>query len=314
LVSFKRPKDISIEELSGLAKDSQIMKITSPLKPLFAVFTLGTALSMVAGYGALVINYNFEGTGASVANGGSLGSAADLATYNATDTPTNLRTTPGTGVGGSGSAIDFVSTPNASGPYGITSGPVSLNITTGFTISGWLDMATWSSGASVFRNNAGNFGMNLLLNAPSTQPTMQLTLGSGTASTNIAANANSFSGATSEGWVFFAITWDGSTVTFYRGDDKTSSSLSVVGSGSYSAGVANNTTSAFALGNTTGATNDRPLNGLMDDFRVYNNYLDVTAVNGVRLSAIPEPSQMALLGLGAVSCLVMARGRRRLSA
>lgn len=286
------------------------MKITFPLKSIVSLLVVSCSTIPALSHGALLMDYTFDGSGTTVANGGTLGSAADLATFNATNQPTDLRTADGTGVGGIGKAIKFVNTPNTAGPYGYTSGPVSLNIVSGFTISGWLDMSSWTSASSVFRGRNGNAGMNLLI---LDNDRLQLEIGSGSASTNVRSDLGAYGGAVDEGWMFFAITWDGSTVTFYRGDDEIGSSLSVVGSIAYSAAVADNTTTAFALGNlrTSNADKDRPLNGLMDDFHIYNNFLDASQVNDVRLSAVPEPGQVSLLILGLTGCMLIARKRRQ---
>lgn len=280
------------------------MKINVFPKSFAHFFAIAFAVIAMPAHGALIMQYTFEGSGTSLTNEGTLGSSANLGTFNSTDQPADLRTASGTGVGGVGQAGNFLATPNTAGPYGITSGAVALNITTGFTISGWLDMATWTSASSVFRNQSGNAGMSLLVNS---NDRLQLQLGSGSGSTNLNPTNGAYAGAVDEGWMFFAITWDGSTVTFYRGDDELASSLSVVGTSAYTAGVANNASTAFALGNTAAATNDRPLNGLMDDFRIYNNFLNASEVNAVRLSAVPEPSQVSLLLAALAGCILFAK-------
>lgn len=264
--------------------------------------------------GSLVVHYTFEQTGTSITNAGTLGASANLATFNAVDVSTDLITADGTGVGGNGRAVNFVGTPNAAGPYGITAGSISLNLTNGFVISGWLDMASWNSGASVFRNNDGTSGPMLLISGNSTSSSMTVSLGNGTANTPLSSNTDAYNGAVGEGWMFFAVAWDGSTITFYRGDDDVASLLSAVGTASYTDTIANPPVTQFALGNTPAAANNRPLNGLMDDFRIYDNYLDATAINDVRVEAIPEPSQVALIMAGLAVCLVVVARKRRQSA
>lgn len=277
------------------------MKINFPLQSALAILAAGYVTS--SAHGALVLHYNFEGSGTTVANLGSLGSTGNLTTYNASDVATDLRTASGTGVNGSGQAINLVSTPNAAGPYGITSGTVSLDLTSAFTISGWLNMSSWTSGTSVFRNNSGTdpsaVGINLLLTS-SGGNNLQLGVNNGAAAN---FTTTSYGGTTGQ-WMFFAITWDGSTITFYRGD---SSSLSSGETFAYTGGVANNLVNAFALGNTQAAANNRPLNGLMDDFRIYDNSFDATGINAIRLAAIPEPSQALLLLGGLGFCLLASR-------
>lgn len=283
------------------------MKNSIPLKLLVFSFIISCAGWLVPANASLLIQYSFEGSGTSVANGGTLGSAANLNTFNAADQATSLYTASGTGVDGVGKAINFVSTPNAAGPYGITSAPINLSITTGFTISGWLDMTTWTTGASVFRDAGTTTGINLLL---STGNSLTLALGNGSGNTNIVANTDAYINATTEGWVFFAITWDGSNVQFYRGDTDPTSTLSLVGTTAYTSTVADNVSSAFVLGNTPAAANNRPLNGLMDDFRIYNNFLDESAVNALRLSAVPEPSAISLLMGSLITGLALVRRRK----
>jgi hypothetical protein len=102
-------------------------------------------------------------------------------------------------------------------------------------------------------------------------------------------------------WTFFAISYDGGTVDntlFYRGTEITASSLYYTGHASAQPIVDFNGASSLSkvfIGNRQ--DRNRPFDGYIDDIRFYSDVLDATQIEGVRLSAVPEPSTGALLAL-----------------
>ena len=100
-------------------------------------------------------------------------------------------------------------------------------------------------------------------------------------------------------WVFVAATWNGTNVTFYTGSPTSAASQLGV---SQSLLLSNTTDNAVAMrvgSYTDGSTGP---DALIDDVRVYDSVLDLSALDVVRLQdlQIPEPSSLLLLLVGGV--------------
>lgn len=110
-------------------------------------------------------------------------------------------------------------------------------------------------------------------------------------------------------WTFLAATYDSanSTVSYYTGGLDTP--VTLLSSGTVDAGVLNDTDSPFGVGFTDAApTADTSAIGWQDDVRVYGSALDQAALEGIRLSNVPEPTAAFAL-LGGAGALVLRRRR-----
>ncbi len=173
-----------------------------------------------------------------------------------------------------------------------------------FTVTGWLRSPTAVNGsAKVFI-----FGADTITGDGSGNSTAIAFQSSGAMTFD--ARNSSLGGGTvlSSGaflsvdtWTFFAISYDGGTVNntlFYRGTEITASSLHTTGHISAQPIVDFNGAGSLSkvfIGNRQDRT--RPFDGYIDDIRFYSDVLDGTQIEGVRLSAIPEPTTGALLAL-----------------
>jgi hypothetical protein len=57
------------------------------------------------------------------------------------------------------------------------------------------------------------------------------------------------------------------------------------------------------------ANEQRGFDGWGDDFRFYSGALSSSALDGVRASAVPEPSTLSVLGMGSLAGLLTLRRR-----
>lgn len=120
-------------------------------------------------------------------------------------------------------------------------------------------------------------------------------------------------------WTFVAVSYDAAsdTVRFYTGGTGTSVSLLSTVPGFTAAAPDINgagTTSSVFIGNRS--TAGRAFAGYIDDTRLYDGLFAAgdasSSLDSVRLSAIPEPSTLGLIGIG--MAIVLSHPRRSHSA
>ena len=112
----------------------------------------------------------------------------------------------------------------------------------------------------------------------------------------------------SDKWLFLAVTYDGATIRFYSGRETASLSLNDTAAKTGSIVMSS---SALEIGGTTATTNDRSPAALFNDVRIYNGALTDVQLEAIRVSAIPEPSQYAMIfGVLSAGAIAMRRHRR----
>lgn len=292
----------------------------------FLTASLALALISLAcagrlGAQTLLLQYEFNDSGTSTANGVSGGPVANFVdssgagvdlhssgTGASTRGPSNtvgdlaFDNTSATGMGSAGT-----------GGKAVVSGTQIFGGLTQFTVTGWYNAsaATGSSGARLFTTNDGR---EALYFAGATGLTLAVNGANAPTGTTTVSSTNTFT--TTGAWVFFAVTYDGTltsnNVKFYSGgSDSVTGSAIGAGTGSANAGTLAATSTTLNIGGTT--ANNRPFDGLMDDFRIYSGVLNLAAVEAIRIdgiTAIPEPSTFAaLVGVAAVGLVALRRRR-----
>lgn len=297
-----------------------------------ALFIQGLCAVLPARAQTLLLNYDFNGSNASTAANEGSATGADLVYHNASKAVVNMYSASGTGVSGASgdTALDNTSA-GAMGtlgnnPAGASTTSKSANIGTlgSFTITGWFKAdSTPGSNAKIFELT-GTESIGLIAEANQTGRLAMTVNGS------IVGNSTSQSGFTSIGsWVFFAVTYDGTSTTnnlsFYVGTSNSSTALTLAGTRSVSEGdIGIGTAAGIGIGNGyySGGSANRPFDGLVDDFYFYgagagssDGVLSSTEINALRLQAIPEPSSLALLvggaGLGFIGWRRVSRKARK---
>lgn len=185
-----------------------------------------------------------------------------------------------------------------------------IDTLTSFTLQGWFrtdGSTSIGNNATLFDNsNSATSGFNLRgTGATAGALTLSVNNGSVISSTSY--------GATQE-WVYFAVTYDGTAVQpgpnvfFYQGS--TSSSVTQVSSGTLIAGAVNNDASVFGIGgeNPFGSLNTFAFDGFLDNMRIWDEVLDASALESVRVGdAVPAPGAALTLAAGGL----FASRRRR---
>lgn len=203
------------------------------------------------------------------------------------------------GVAAIGRALDL--SPNATQPTGGT-GPIAAsvnNVNLGLgTVSNFV-MTIWFKLDS-FIVSPGNLSPQMFILGPNgvaaggdanslsmklnTSSQVQYLLNNGSATTTVSAN---FSGNyPTNTWFFFAAVYDGTNVMVYRG---TEASPVVLVSTTPALGLTFNIGGAGTLFMGNRGNRQRSLDGMLDDFRLYNGSADANFVENIRREAAPTP-------------------------
>lgn len=276
------------------------------MKPSFPALLAAPLLIFSAfSASAQLINYTFnEGAGTTAANSGS-----------ATGNNLTLSSPATWAAGVSGQAGDYAySGTNSASSYGATSSAfTALNGATKMTITGWYNTSEYTH--FIARASDG-FGTGFTLRqsdpfAPANPGNILLNTGDST----IASTGGHYDDYSNQ-WVFFAVSWDGTStigaVNFYYGTTGQAVGLdsSVDRTGRTSIGAV--ATNGLYFGNSTAHPFYEAFVGQLDDFRIYNSVLTQSQLEGVRSSAlVPEPGTFALAGLGLMGLGLVRRRVRK---
>jgi hypothetical protein len=157
--------------------------------------------------------------------------------------------------------------------------PLSLNIVDGFTVTGWLKLDAVRKGAYILRNAHQENGFDLHLGEA----------GAFVLRVSGVEVVSAPRGLLEGEWMFFAVTWTRSressaVVAFYRGGVVPTSAISLIGQGTGGSSV-RDAGMALIVGNS--AQKDQPLEGLIDELRIYNEALNVDQLETLRKSLLP---------------------------
>ncbi|MDF3057268.1 MAG: anchor protein [Rariglobus sp.] len=282
---------------------------------------------------AQVLLYNFDETGTTATNSGSGGTTHNLTLKNAAGTATDQHSASAGGVGGATGdrSFDLSAATGMGNSGGAWTGPYASSTTAGnvfnsassFTIAGWYNAASAPAGGArllqssnlILFFNAGT--VVLQTSATNTVTSVGTVLGS--TATKVSSSGDTITTPAGQ-WVFLAVTFDGTgtnkTATFYQGSTSASASLSSqsVVYTTTNAALGNNATLSLG-GNATSGSNVRPFDGLFDDIRVYASTVDgsgalgSSAINDIRLGAIPEPASYASIAGALLGFLALANRR-----
>lgn len=271
-----------------------------------AVMVCGSAASAAT----LKLQYGFEDSGTTTTDSVA-GSTLNLTS--SAGVATDYHGATGTGVAGSGKALNFTSgTSGSSGPLASTVNDASVNFGTSlntFSITEWLKPTVSANQASkypryfIFGPNGATdtispSTMAALPNANASPDTQVFVSG-------VQQNIGPLSLTTNQ-WNFFGLTWDGTNLKIYKGTESTAATL--VGTYQPAAGSID-LGSSFSLFLGNRSTYDRSFQGYIDDFRVYSG--SDANMEAIRASAVPEPGTLSALAVGALPLLLRRRSRSR---
>jgi uncharacterized repeat protein (TIGR03806 family) len=231
----------------------------------------------------LKLKFDFEDAGATTVDAAS---GVSLNIVDGAGAAADLHGVTGTGVAGSGKALDFTSgASGANGPLAFitNSGSINFGTVTNFTATLWFKPGAafpnfprlfWLGTNGATDSGAGRLGA-LLNNGASNSVQISAVPGNTTVAgiSNIVANQ----------WNFLAFTWDGANYKVYTASEGSPvvSGGSLAGTGSVNLGGP----FSFGLGNRLAL--DRSLQGYLDDVRFYLGAAGTNFLENVRREALP---------------------------
>lgn len=300
------------------------LKLSDKASPLLGMCALASASllfatpSLSAQVNTPLLEFNFNGTGMTEISTGS--NEASGGFFDSAKAAADLHSAGGSGLSGESSDRAFDNTastqmggtsgaPGSGGLFRVDNAHAELSA---FTISGWYksDVA--------LGNNARLTSGSINIDAPGTRGLRLAITGVGEVEALRSDTGNVYNQAGA--WTFFAISYEAgvdgqqNVVNFYAGaSDKNVSLVTTL----FIASTDNNAViaSSLILGNNT--SYNRPFDGLMDNFRLWDSALDLDDLRLVRSAdmqnspLIPEASTYGLLAGFVALCAALALGRRK---
>jgi hypothetical protein len=241
------------------------------------------------------LHFDFEDTGIKTTD---LLAGVSLDLLNSSGTGTDLHGLPGSGVAGSGRALDFTSAASqgGNGPIAVALGNTAIDfgVLNGFTITMWLKPGApllagvyprfFSLGPDG-TTDRGNPGSLQLLSNGNLQPATTSVQGFVNATQTSTSAFGAFDMPVNQ-WRFVALTYDGVTLNCYGGSE--TNAVALMSAANFPAGSlpTGNPWTLF-LGNRL--NRDRAFRGWLDDVRFYDNAAPLTLLETIRRAAVPEP-------------------------
>lgn len=287
-------------------------------------FRLGTAAMAISCFTAVsfaapipVLEFKFNGTGTTAENTGSLSSVTNAGMVNENNVATDLHSAPGGGVTGDTADRSFQNSFNGSTNLGgrvkLSETPSSLNGSTAITITGWYktNYATIPQDHNQYLVDLGfsagaTAGVNIVFDT-SNRLKFQLYSAVDGKST-LSTTETDFDDT--QVWVFFAATYDSAVsgennMKIYKGGAADSVAL-ITGAELTHQAIAITPLKEFAIGNASGS-NVSPVDGDMDNIRIFNSALTQEELEAVRASDVPEPATVAWVTTGLIGSLLFRR-------
>jgi hypothetical protein len=272
-----------------------------------------------------ILEYRFSETGSTALSTGSTAATLNMRDGNNVQRDLHI---PNQGVAGFGDTSFLLDATgmgrNSQGGDAFAQNVSATSGLTSFTLQGWFK--TRSSSES-FGNQARLYQVDsITLGAPiGSTGTMRLDAFDAGGAQGIATPSDAVFGAAST-WMFFAVTFDGLSVTgnnlnYYvgaTGSAVTSAGSSRVGPDGTPFGPTLSGNGFFLIGDN-GAVGTVPMDGFFDDMRVFGSMSDSSGVlsqsqleafRGRDIVGVPEPGTMALTTLAGLTIIFRRRGRR----
>jgi hypothetical protein len=267
-----------------------------------------------------LVHFDFNQSGSSYSNRGSLSMNGDIVGGGASGVA-------GSGVSGQSwdrafdnSATPVMSDPNYEGRVQMSQALTSLNGASQLTITGWYKNVSVIpigshtthlvfSGAPSGVNDGFQVRGSFRKDNISVYNDVTFIMGSNGFSQTVSYNpAEEWR---FREWTFFAVTWQQNiSTTIYRGDAASIYRTTLFGPNP--SGL-NNVNTPGQIGNFANTFNDNPLDGFMDDVRIYDSALSTAQIESVRLAAfapVPEPSTIGFFGVGLIGLAVRMKLNR----
>lgn len=284
-------------------------------RPVASVLALSLCSGLAVHAATPILEYDFNDSGTSTSSSGSTSYELEMYDSGGTSSAADLHGNSGSGVSGLAGDYAFDNTDatgmGTNGVGGAARGTGILSDLSGLqslTITGWFNAASLITDYPNILGNIEDGEKGFLLTGNNGRLSLQV-------NTSAYVSGGGVYNTTNE-WVFFAVSYDGTVssdnLTYYVGDMNTSVTVETLRS--LDQGAIAGSANPFTIGNVATGSTIRPFDGLLDDIAIYGSKLDASGVlslseiEQIRLSSIPEPSATSgLIGCGVLVMVLCAR-------